>query len=1027
MTEAIDQLFLQIYEYFRNPNPEQKEQIDSILLELYSNPLIFHSLFNFALNHENPNVRLFSIMVIDKALKSRYSQQQLLISPEEAQLIMQLIVEFLQKYKIENQFSNVLQMGCELARIYPIFSDLSPLLIQSFLEMFQNPENLLISLMYASILLEFEILTDEILNSNNFAEIFLNLILQGLSFTENDTNSFKLRLNAIHLLTQIKLNGCPLFADFIKSSPMLLQALMQTTQISVCQNESPEESLRLFCFLEFIVTLFPEELAETLPEYFTFCYSKIQDVSIQPEIRENILQFFQGCLLSSTNMDFFEENVDQLLEIIFNIVCCKCENDPELFQMNHSDKLLEIIANDPDFVDLVYSVLMDKTIAAQNEGNTVQFKAGLCCLAVIVEDAHDAFSCHNEEVGSIIIAAFETDNPLIYSDVCHLVHLLSQSSFDSILAIFDRIIQYLLKYITHRSSLPCLERLLSDSNQPPSDYSSITQTLLSLINGETADTIVQCISNIVKSINHMDEDYYELLKQALVTIIQTYPDARQNVYECFANCTNIAPRIISEDIVGISGFMIQDLSNQPSFDMIDKAALATSEIVRIIPQTFSEQALNFTQIFSMFLEQNIQNVLQDEGEGEDEDDFGECQQLQETCGNVLVALSDLVSAYTQQLAAHAPPIIETINKFLTSQEPELIIGAAQSITALSPLFTSLGIHPNTLVTAITDVIDDKSRDPDSSAIIAVSIQDLFSAFTAILYHCGTLISDEALLKAGTFITECLDLKVSIILDSQSKSIENDFQISVIQAMEAFILGGAFSNYNEKTRFLEILMKCVNDSRGKKLMQSNACSTVAEICYIMPEQSNETATILVQSIFTKLSANQKMSIQCRISYYRSLMFLLMSHSALFTLEMVANIAQMVIGSYQAEQMGNNDGVLISSVLLLIAFAVYHVPISDEVLSSCLSKAPSIDSEYLPIFTHCLLLIYKIKPEIQNNALLGKLALHAIASSDWCISKIENSEFQFLVDFVKSGAITQEMIFQLMEYNQSIILKIQQKLA
>ncbi|OHT17297.1 hypothetical protein TRFO_12428 [Tritrichomonas foetus] len=984
MEQSLSQTILSVFTAIKSGAAAQNNNINEVLEQLFQAPTIIPELVNIASNDADPSNRTLSLMTIQKLISKRNGQ----FADNEIHLIKSFIIDFIQKETIETNNNYAINIGCTVSSL-PAFCGF-PEFLNCGAALLQTPERVSLALSFWSQLIDADLINPEFFA--NFIEGVVNIIIAGLQ-SENS----QVRICAIHLICVIEIKM--LCEHFLEQCPNLLAALQHETQVAVFNEENTDESFRLFELFSFLTSIMPDEFGETMDFYLKFTNDVIKNSNFDPFKREIVLQFFTGIALHQP--DVFENEIENVLNATFDILCQKCTSEPEYFQTITADHFISNLAGDPDSTDVVFSILMDITEKVKNSGNLIAFRVAINCLTFISDIAIDSFEGSSEEICQLIEAGLQIRDPYFFSDLCKFITALSQNAFESIAPISNQISIELMKLSQHPDSLTCLYNVFYYSPEPPQNYQQIIQSLLSFMNPNNADAVVPCISAIIHNIKGSDEELYSNLRNALIQLLQQNI-ARSNIFECFAYCTSIAPRLVAEDLPSIMQSMMQDVVSGEDPEAIYKIAQSISDIVKILPIALQPFASHFFQLLAQYVGKWENNQLPENINEE------EAEHIQMSYGQAIICISFLFAAYPTEFQGHFQKILEIIQQFLTSGNVNLIIAAASAIENISPFLISVGINPGIFIDKIIDIIN--NDDDDDSTI------NLFNALTAILFEHGSQIPPETIARCGDFLTECLQCKV-VSLCSQ-KFIDNEFQGPLMYTLSGFILGGCFNAYGSKVPLITVLLSYL-DLPKKKLMQSFSMTALARICFVAPQSSFEIANMLIKPVIQMLS-QKRVSDQYKNTYLMTLMYLLTSHPQIITPELVNKIRPLAENSFLN---GSSSLKSTASVVLLILAAKFQCQFDPNIIQSILQVYPSTDDEGVVIYASCIQALYSTNQQIFGE-IIGKIATIVVGAPIWITSKIDPSIMGAFVQIIK--AIPENVLVQILNFNQSDLLSIQKRL-
>ncbi|KAK8866228.1 hypothetical protein M9Y10_009187 [Tritrichomonas musculus] len=1027
MDQSSCDLIISSFDALRSGNNEKIQEANSLLSELISRP-IFNELCTIATTNGDAYVRFLAVISIKRSLTIRKDN----ISQEEAELIKQFIINYIFREGIERNREFVITLGCSLAskanngdtsNLLPLFFDLHDQLIQSAVQMIERDGS--VALFFITELIDLDIFTPEEFNNCNMPEITHQLILMGLR--GNDESGSLLHERAIDLLHVIETSN--ICVGFLENFPDITQALENEAQFSIYTSQNDVESLKLFSLLSYLAVNDSDAINNSFDFFLKITFQAVRDSQLSIVRREYALLFFIGAFIYQT--DIFRNVLDQVVQLTFDILRCKCIEDPETYQPFSEDTFLNTLASEEDITDDVYLILMNITKSMKDSGDIFGFKAAISCLSFISDNANELFEMHSDEICEIIITAINLDNQYVFSEVCILIETLTNFAYESLRPILDGLVSALIKFCKYPEAIICLECFLDKSDRPPASYNEIINALLSLINGQVPFpqdkyyAVIQCITNIIRNIHSTDENLYVALRPFLNQVLQNNSESRLEVYRCFGYCTKIAPRLIIEDIPLLANAMTQDLINRDDPDAYVYIAESVIEIVKIDPETFYPFAPSFFQGFASKISQ-ISNIADQNVENTEENEelFFKVDQFQRTCGQVLNCLSTLFSAYPEELGPQFNFILQTISAFLVSDKPNFIIGSANSIANISPCLVSIGFQPNEIVLSL---IDQLKKDRATSDCNELSLQVLFVALQSICYYSGSEIKGNALECIGQFLIDCLSFNIESITVLKEKSIRVDLAGFMMSTLDGFIMGGAYENSDpiKKSMIIESLISILNNSR-KRVFQSYGIAALARICFIVKMENNPLPSVIIETLM-KLFAYKKGRITDYIknTYFYSLIFILASHPEVTNDEFINQIKEMALANlnFEADQVIILQKTL--SLLLLVLYSMYHVEIEPTLLGKIMENYPDSNDEVIIIYANCIFNMFNGNEQhFHEICNMPKIATLILLAPKWCITRISINTYNYFVGLVKQ--INEDNLREILEYNQADYLTVNRAL-
>lgn len=978
MENTEQSLFLHYTELLLHAKTTEEVQEAENHLTLFSNDLNnFNELQNAAITNPNPVLRKSALLFMDKMIFKNIEA----FDSDSLNMIKTTMVQILQGEGNDDLRCFASTIGVKLAQLLKEQGGFPELFTcgQQYMESIQTYAS---GLYLWTNLIEYECVDQEQFN------VLLPSLVEAILASLQSQDSL-LRIRSISLLSTILVTNWA--DDLISSNPILLEAIQAEAQISM-NSDDVNESLQYFGLIVLITKCFTKSITPILQYLYQFTLECLKNEEMDTLKRNYCLQFF--VFLAKVDPDAFEEDCDQIIDIVFSLMYSSMAEDPENYQILFIEQFFLNFAKSEYYTDMVFIRFTELANEMIQQGNTVGFACALSCIAYTADSTQEIIMDHLEDLMQLINTAISTDDSLVYTRFCELIQKLMFYIPQSLDNCLEDLCNYFLLHLSHQETLITLDALIMNCERPINNIVSIIDSLIQYINVSNAESILPCITSSILNIGRIEESLYAAIREHLINYLNNNI-ARSKVFECFSFCVTLAPQALANDLPDIFEVMYKDLQNLNEPETVKEIAGAVGSITKTLAITVTPYATQFYEYFSTFFANEYQN------------EDNESRAMDIAKGEALKCLSILMSHYPEALQSQYPVLSGWITSWLKNEDNLFVSFGADCVNQLSGCLSMFEGEADSFIQLLTSRLENIDEDEDEDD----SINAIFNSLSSIFIDNGETVSNESIEKANAFYTECLNGNITCITNANSV-LDPVFYPNVGYSLQSFILGGAFVRCQNGYTTTQALIEQIKNKN--KAMKSYAIMALTRICFVT--RNEEIPYTIIPHIFSALQSG-KLEYRALNSNYASIMFLLNIYPSLFDGEKLNFIKTRI----ESEIMDAETHPMIKetiSVVWLILFAQFNIQPSDEVLSMILDlMPPGVDDEGIPMFSSALWTLCSTNQEVFGPHIHRFVSVIA-ASSNWCLKYIPQEQLAHWFQIVKE--IPNDTLITLLKQNEVYLL-------
>jgi hypothetical protein len=628
------------------------------------------------------------------------------------------------------------------------------------------------------------------------------------------------------------------------------------------------------------------------------------------------------------------------------------------------------------------------------EGGHESKQVGLLTLSAIIEGLQEVIALHIEDFLALVLEGSANpegeegdEDEILIIAVCSTIRELTDFLPDSLNSYVEQLTAYLIERSYINDAITALDNLYYRVERPPMDLEGIATALMTGIEEASSYRIEAIISCLTSSFSHatvIDETVFESLAPFLTGVLESKPDLKGPVFECYGRIAHISPQSILSQLGEIldsveESFSISEFPVEYSCICIEQLA----------------------EVFSVSMAESVESIvpplfaiIQDE------------KPISQSAA-ALKALAKLLGLMPGAMSDYSERIIDYLMK-KPFEDTGYMIPCCEGIAFAVDGFKYLELDPGMVITTFLPVIRGaESKDTISGILMLIG---------TVCSVCVTISPDIFEFATEIFMAAVSGQLVNLKRSDASEELDPQLMRPLCYALNQFLRA---AGPEQVSKLIEALFEAMRSNLASSsiLLSCYTLNVFSHICSVC-NLTNELFNITFSALMQLTSAEENEIKRVNMNSFLNLMRV--------GKEQMQSSSQAIFEySLSVIQCDNISLSLTRAAVSLFCatFTTYSIEVDQSFLSDVMTLLPPpIDSD--EIVDAAAFATYLIANSLFPNK-VHEIVLHFLASSDWHIHLCDPAIVAQLTPV--TSEFSKEMVAETLRYNEKHIANVYRRLS
>ena len=978
MEEACSHL-ASLYDIIKRSDAEHMEEATKQIQEIHNSPdsLFFH--INLIKTAQDPYIITLCIVTLSRLIPIHIHT----LSPEQIETLKHFFVESLSENHDNQTFNHL----CDGASIVATTKDVEiewPEIFEISQTLIDSPETVCYGIhLWNSIFSNYK-------GEDARARLFgILLICSQILETSQDSTQRKEALSFIqhHM---VRIEECQNSEETALTNQILQQIL---TILASGTDKNEEVSV-----VNIISYLFAED-----PPFFEefkkqFIESALEivcdDSSHDTESRILVHNIIEAAAFIISS----EMSEEELVTVITNSIQLSvesCQNDRESLDYTFPLSFFYALSTTYDSEkEGIYAIFFQASEELIRGGSYESKQVGLLTLNSIIEGLQEVVSSHIEEFLELVLEGSTNpeeedgdEDEILITSVCSVIKELTDYIPDSLNNFVEQLTGYLIERSYINEAITTLDNLYYRVERPPMDIDGIVTALLTGIEEASSyriEAILSCLTSSFSHATEVNESIFENLAPFLTELLESKPDLRGPIFECYGRIAHISPQSIHAQLGEI-------------LDSVEES-FSISEFPVAYSCVCIEQ---LAEVFSVSMAESVESIvpplfaiIQSEAS------------IQQSSA-ALKTLGKLLGLMPEAMSDYSPRIIDYLLK-KPFENTGFMVPCCEGIAFAVDGFKQLSLDPGMFITTFLPVVKGaESKDTISGILMLIG-----TAYSV----CVTITPDIFAFSSEIFVPAVSGEFANLKRSDASEELDPQLIRPLCYALNQFLQAAGPEQASQLIEPLFEAMKGNLESSSVLLScyTLNVFSHVCSVCNLTNELFNITLSGLMQLTGDEENEIKRINMNSFLSLMR------------VGKETMQSASQEVFEYAATVLQGENVSLSLTRAaasLFCKTFTSYQIEVDPQFLEFVVSLLPPpVDSDEIvdaACFASYLIANSMFPEKVQE------IALHFLASSDWHIHLCEESVVAQLMTV--ASEFNEELVQTSLCFNERHIENVKRRLS